>query len=197
MDKNVNAWIGTCVLVFIAAMILSDGISPAHLSMLLIVVALMISGNMHRSFSMGNMEMVLMLSGDIRTSTSKYLRTCVIRLVSFTLLAIVALIAGISLRVGMDAISSENVAAIGYMALCSDILVIIRWTASIRFGRRSADRWLVWMFLLVMSAPVLTALLGWSTVVLLMIIIILVLATVVVLIHLVSHPSKTKMMDGI
>ena len=197
LDREQSVWAGICVVLFAVGFLLAGKIGPIYLAPAVLIIAWVISRDIHTAFPLGNMEMVLMLSYDMRATTDTYIGSCLKRLVPYTVLSAVALSLGIVARIGSNTAGTETAMMIGYAVVASVLMVAVRWDAAVRFGRKTAIRCMVWTTLLILVPFALLALTDWDVCLAASVGVIVLLAALLVGIRMSAVPSKSGMIEGI
>lgn len=197
LQREMPVWAGILILLFAMGFVLSERIPPFYLTPCVLIMAYIISEDIHRAFPMGNMAMVLILGRDAEVLCSRYIKACLPRLALFLLLSALTLSAGILLRLGPEGMGNDDFVALAYFTAASCILIFIRWICATRVGGKNAGRFMVWALLLALVPMIISAFTDWPWGTPLMAAVLVAFIILAEVIRLVWPVSKERMMGGI
>ena len=197
LDREQSVWVGICILLFAVGFLLSGRIDPIYLAPSVIIMALVISRDIHSTFPLGNMEMVLMLSKDMGRTSDAYIGSCLKRLVPYTVLSAATLSLGIIARIGLHDAGTEAAMMVGYTVVAGVLMAAVRWDAAVRFGRKVAISCMVWINLLILAPFALLAFFDWDLCLAGSAGVVLLLAAMLTGIRMSAVPSKSGMIGGV
>lgn len=196
-DERKEVLIGLSILMPIIILLMMHWVPFNQLSSLLLVTPLVMSLRFHRAFPLGDMTMVLILSRDMPTVSERSMRLLLKRTLICT--AISSLAMACLLMVGGWSLSLEAgcVAILIALVFVSNLLVLLRWMAIIRFGRRKGDGVTLIFIAMAVGLFLSEGSVDWSIFVALLVSAVIIMWLVAELMRAVWLPSKQRMLEGI
>ena len=196
-DERKEALIGLSVLVPIIILMLMEWVRFSHLAALLLVVPLVMSFRFHKAFPLGDMTMVLFLSRDMPTVSERAMRFLMQRTIVCTVVSSLAMACLLMLDGWSLSLEPGCVAILIALVFISNLLVLLRWMAVIRFGRRNGDRVILLFIAMAVVLLLLEGTIDWSVFVALLVSAVIVMWLTAELMRAVWLPSKQRMLEGI
>jgi len=190
-------WAAIYAVMFAAGFLLSDSLPPEYLATAMLPTAWIVTETIHRSFPMGNMRMVLVLSPDIRSTSEWFLKASILRLLPYIAVFGLMLFVGIALRIGFDHIRPEVPATILYMAAACVLLIMVRWVSAVRFGRAKGMEHALLASVLALCPFALLTFMDWTAGLCSMAAVLAIMAATFEVIRRTGAPSKDRMLGGI
>lgn|GEM_PF-6802894 len=196
-DERKEVLIGLSILMPIIILLMMHWVPFNQLSPLLLVTPLVMSLRFHRAFPLGDMTMVLILSRDMPTVSERSMRLLLKRTLICTVISSLAM--ACLLMVGRWSLSLEAgcVAILVALVFVSNLLVLLRWMAIIRFGRRKGDGVTLIFIAMAVGLFLSEGSVDWPIFVALLVSAVIIMWLVAELMRAVWLPSKQRMLEGI
>lgn len=198
LSHRLGMWSAMAAAMFAASYLLSCRIDVSLISPMVLMMALVTSEGIHRTFQMGDMDSVLVLHRDLKDASGRFIRMGMVYTVSFTLLAVTAVLVGAFFRIGADGIGPEGFASALFMFGVGNLIVLLRWISAVRLGRRDAlIRAVPFAVLALVSVPIHYLTDGWETYASILAMELILIWLVCEGVRYLREPSKSRMSGGI
>lgn len=196
-DERREAMVGLSILMPIIVLMLMEWASFNQLSPLLMVTPLVMSIRFHRTFPLGDMTTVLILSRDMPTVSERFMRFLLKRTALCTAISSLAMACLLMVSEWSLSLEPGTTAILIALVFISNLIVLLRWMAIIRFGRSKGDG--VALLLITMAVVLLLSegSIGWPVFVALLISATVFMWLLAELMRAVWLPSKQRMLGGI